>query len=217
LEPISTALAVKAGTELTDVAKESSKSFLTAVLREPGEALGGLLGDKIRERRHSNLIKITARAQERLKAAGVTPKEIPLSIIHPALEAASLEEDPDLQEMWANLLASTAGPRTEEDGVAPSFATILKELRARDVKFLNALFMEAWGCRGRQPGVNEVEDVKFYKEQLYIVYSKVGLSRFVLGGTPSSKDWENKDFMADVSNVILSVDTFERNRVFVEV
>jgi hypothetical protein len=140
LEPITTAIATKAATDITEVAKDSSKTFLSAVLHEPAEALGSLFGDKIRERRHANLIKIAARAQERLKAAGATPKQVPLSIIHPALEAASLEEDPDLQEMWATLLASAADPTNERAEATRSYLSVLRELTPNEVKFLNAWY-----------------------------------------------------------------------------
>ena len=48
---------------------------------------------------------------------GVEPKPVPLKVIQPLLEAASLEEEPDIQELWARLLATAstragvAGPR----------------------------------------------------------------------------------------------------------
>src|SRR5438067_914766 len=131
-------LATKTAMALAETGKEEAKGFLKTVLRAPGEALGGLLADAINERRHANLIKIAGRAQERLSSASVSAKEVPLSIIHPAIEAASLEEDPDLQEIWANLLANAADPRAEQP-MPPSFPTILRELSARDVKFLNAM------------------------------------------------------------------------------
>jgi Abortive infection alpha len=141
MDPIMTTLAKTAEAGLAEASKENSQSFLKAVLHEPAQELGALLGDKIRERRHANLIKTTSRAQERLKEAGLTAKEVPLSIIHPALESASVEEDPDLQEIWANMLANAANPESP-DAVAPSFPAILKELRPVDVKFLATLHEE---------------------------------------------------------------------------
>lgn len=60
-----------------------------------------------------------------------------MSIIHPALEAASLEEDFDLQEVWAHLLANAADPRAAAPRVIPAYAAILGELTSPDFKFLN--------------------------------------------------------------------------------
>ena len=44
---------------------------------------------------------------------GVPPRAVPLKIIHPLLEACSLEEDEDLQSILANLLAGAANPNDE--------------------------------------------------------------------------------------------------------
>src|SRR5690349_16943252 len=139
MDPITTALAKTAEAALGEAVKENSQSFLRAVFHDPAQELGALLGDKIRERRHANLIKATSRAQERLKASGHTATEVPLSIIHPALEAASVEENPDLQETWANMLANAAD-LDNPGAVAPSFPAILKELRPVDVRFLAVLY-----------------------------------------------------------------------------
>ncbi len=140
MDPV-TSLAVKAVDNLSEAATKQAEGFLTTVLLAPLEAFGGLLADKINARRHANLIIITLGATERLKNAGVSPRAVPLSIIHPAIEAASLEEEPSLQETWANMLANAANPR-EPNIVLPSFPVILKELTAGHVKFLDALFME---------------------------------------------------------------------------
>jgi hypothetical protein len=105
---------------------------------------------------------------------------VPLSIIHPALEAASLEEDDDLQDTWANLLANAADVR-QPDVMSPSFPLILKELGAREVKFLDVLYQHA---------EDQVKDVKFrrlldrrflgsHKQRLGIPQEhKIGLVRF---------------------------------------
>jgi Abortive infection alpha len=58
------------------------------------------------------------------------------------IEGASLEEDPNLQDKWANLMANAADPRRKYD-ISPLFQTILRELSPRDALFLDALH-EAW-------------------------------------------------------------------------
>lgn len=202
MDPITTTLAKTAEASLAKAAKENSHSFLKAVLHEPAQELGGLLGDKIRERRHANLIKATSRAQERLKAAGRTPNEVPLSIIHPALEGASVEEDPDLQEMWANLLANTANPDSP-DAVAPSFPGILKELRPADVKFLATLYEEfVLPDIGVKPAHTTLSPCISYKSFKYVL-EKSGLSQQKKGNRrdryfAASRDTQELTFILDV-------------------
>jgi hypothetical protein len=55
------------------------------------------------------------------------------------VEGASLEEEPSMQERWANLLANAADPR-QKSPVEPIFTTILKEITSREAKLLDALY-----------------------------------------------------------------------------
>lgn len=137
MEPVATAL-VKAGTEAADVLVQKSEQFLHIVLGAPAKAFGGLIADKINARRHANLVKITVKAKQRLDEAGISPKEVPLKIIHPLLESASLEESPELQAMWAALLAGTASEGTESQFAG--FVEILKQLSTQEARFLKALW-----------------------------------------------------------------------------
>jgi len=122
-----------------------------------------------------------------------------------------------VQDIWANLLANAAGPYGDDE-VTPSFPTILMELRARDVKFLDALFREATSKLRTTAGVRNIEKIKFSKVDLYIVYSGAGLAKFpVFQTSPHAEGDDPEDFREDASDMDLSLDTFERNRVFVKV
>jgi len=139
MDPVTTAVVHTAATEAL---KKESEGFLKAVLGEPAKALGGILTDRVNNRRFANLVKITVKAKRTLDEAGVSPKEVPLKIIHPMLEAASLEEDPDLQTGWANLMANAADPR-ENDKILPTFAAILGELTPGHALLLSSLYEDA--------------------------------------------------------------------------
>src|SRR5258708_32946363 len=106
MEPVTTAAITAVTKESAQALEKEARGFIGTILGEPAKALGGLLGDKVNKRRHGNLIKIVVQAKRKLAEAGVSPKEVPLKIIHPLLEAASLEEDETMQAMWANLLAN---------------------------------------------------------------------------------------------------------------
>jgi hypothetical protein len=172
MEPITTGI-VKAGAkEVTSELKKESDGFLKAIYGEPAKALGGLFADKINKRRHHNLITITAEAKRKLKDAGVSPKEVPLSIIHPALEAASLEEHPDLQQTWANLLGNAADPR-QSKLTSPSFPIMLRELRSKDVRFLSRLYEIILGQIaefGKVAIIRSVQDCHYSEYELLGMY-----------------------------------------------
>ena len=195
--------------------KNAGESFLSAVLDEPKRAIGGLLADKINSRRHRNLIVIAAQAKRNLAEAGVSPKEVPLSIIHPALEAASLEEDTNLQTVWANLLANVADPR-QTNKVLPSFPIILKELTGRDVKFLDALYTITIKTIKRQkPFPPKIDKIKFREIELKDVYAKAGLSRQPRFHTRSMADWQKhaEELEADLNEFCLTLETVQRQEI----
>jgi hypothetical protein len=132
----------KIGEQAISVLETEAETFLQALITDPAKELGGLLKDKIRSIRHSNLIRIVVSAKRKLQDAGISPREVPLKIIHPLLENASLEEDDDLQERWSNLLANAADPAHKQT-IRPSFIAILKELTPKDALFLDTLFEAA--------------------------------------------------------------------------
>lgn len=128
-DPVTTGVALAAALQVAKQAQE----FIAAASGHPGENLGTILG-KITHRRIENAEGVLSSAHLTLLNIGVTAKAIPLSILHPALEAASLQEDDVLRQTWANLLANAADPR-QRNKVAPSFPAILKELSAYDAKW----------------------------------------------------------------------------------
>jgi hypothetical protein len=199
-------LVTKTAEALSEAGKERAKGFISAVFHAPGEALGGLFADAINERRHANLIKIAGRAQERLTKAGVSAKEVPLSVIHPAIQAASLEEDPELQEVWANLLANAADPRAVHP-MPPSFPNILKELSSREVKLLDVLFQMTIGSsRG------------FNDKDLSEAFSNARLARFVWseGMTYVDMGLRREDRDTDQRNLGMCMDTLRRHELVIE-
>jgi hypothetical protein len=77
----------------------------------PEDLVGLLGGDWLKARRMENFARIAGKARERLKTRHVDAPEPPrLSILLPLIVAAADEEDDDLQDMWARLLAAVADP-----------------------------------------------------------------------------------------------------------
>jgi hypothetical protein len=103
------------------------------------EQIGGMLTDEFAARRRIRRIGLFTKVQAAINNARIDPRQIPDNIWVPILQEASLQDDEDLQEKWANLLANAADPR-ETNPVLPSFSLILKEFTSREARFLDALY-----------------------------------------------------------------------------
>ena len=85
------------------------QGFLNAILGPASSEVGELIADNIKFVRWKNALKILEKAQKEMEIRGIQSKEIPLKILFPILEGASLEsDDENLQAKWSNLLTSAA-------------------------------------------------------------------------------------------------------------
>lgn len=107
-------------------------------------AIAGMFSPKaatyLTKRRIDSLLAVTRAANEKLNRAGITEQErqfCALKLGIPLIESASLEEDPKLQELWANLLANLLNP-AYTDEIRTLFIDIIKKLTPLDAAVLNA-------------------------------------------------------------------------------
>jgi len=85
-----------------DVAKE----FLQKLIGPSLEEVGLLLKESIALWRFKNQVVILKKANEICDRRGIKPSPLSLKLLCPLMDAASLEEDPDMQSKWAALLAN---------------------------------------------------------------------------------------------------------------
>lgn len=85
-----------------------AKDFLGKLISPAVEEMGLLLSDNIKYLRFKNQVRILNKAEKYVKKKNIQIKEIPLKILVPLLENASLEEDEDIQDKWANMIANLA-------------------------------------------------------------------------------------------------------------
>jgi hypothetical protein len=206
--------------EATDIIKKESESFISAVLGETAKALGGWIADSINGRRHRNLIHITVDAKRRLADAGLSPKEVPLKIINPMLEAASLEEEASLQNMWANLLANAADPR-QLRSVTVAFPAILKELRSTDARFLDGLYdnsVKVVDAQRTSGAFSYLQNVKYRWDELIEIYTTLGLSQISpLYGVSQDFYDRNRDAIdSDIAEFELMLSILKRHNLLEE-
>ncbi len=116
---------IERGTELA--------MFVARVLGTvPEDVIGFLIGDPLHELRQHTLTGILRAAFEKLRARGVeTAKPIRPGPGKEAFEAASLETDETLQDMWAALLANAMNPN-KDTSLQHIFIDALKRMEPID-------------------------------------------------------------------------------------
>jgi hypothetical protein len=138
---------------------------------------------KIAEARREIAQEVLSKAQEMLREAGAEPRPVvPLKTVVPLLQYASLEEDEDLQERWAALLANAVG----SSDVHPFFPQALSQLGPIEARLLDFMYghaMKFSGPRAHDPerDLKEHDFGVAYQEYVQITKSSY---------PPYSPDWQ---------------------------
>jgi len=96
--------------------------------------------DEAKFERWENAQKLMIKAKKIIDDSQKEIKKPPLKISTPLLENASLENEEDLQNKWANLLANSL---TWEKNITPAYIEILKELSTLEVHILDKIYNDA--------------------------------------------------------------------------
>jgi len=75
------------------------------------EELGLTLRDRVRLFRFERQVRLLGQFKGICEKAGIEPKAVRIPLLFDILDRATLEEDDNLQDLWANLLANAADPR----------------------------------------------------------------------------------------------------------
>jgi Abortive infection alpha len=115
--------------------------FLSRVLGEPIEAAVGMFSDRLKFMRFERGVRLAARYNEIMAQRGLNSdyQSVPPKLALPIIEQATIEEDNELQDLWANLLASAHDPGLNGI-VRTAFVDILKQMEAVDVRVLNFVY-----------------------------------------------------------------------------
>jgi hypothetical protein len=111
------------------------------VIGEPVESAVGMLSDRLRFMRWERQLRMVDRCEEiirRRKIEGET-RPVPPKLALPIFENASLEEDDQLQDLWANLLSSALDPNFNGT-LRNAFIDIIKQLEIVDAHILSYLY-----------------------------------------------------------------------------
>lgn len=119
-----------------DITPELSR-FMGTIAGTTVFELGELSAAEIRFWRFKRSVRHAQKAKAILDDAGISPQAVPFRTLVPLIESASLEEDDDLTDRWAALLANAAGGTV---GVPPSFPSVLRELEPVEAMMLDYVY-----------------------------------------------------------------------------
>jgi hypothetical protein len=135
-------------------ALENVTDILNKLAGPLAEEVGLTLGDRAREYRIKNAVKIFARVKKMLAQAGIQPTSIPPRLFLPAIDAATVEAEETLQERWAALLANASDPE-RRNTVLPSYVEVLKQLTPEESLVLDRVHDQVTVNGSHQPTITE--------------------------------------------------------------
>lgn len=120
--------------------QDAVNKFFSGIVPEFIKDGVGILSDQLKFWRWKNQVSIIKNAQAKIESSGLTKKQIPLKVLVPIIQNSSLEEEDNMQEKWANMLANAATGRID---ISPNYAGILNELSTIEVKLLEQIYKES--------------------------------------------------------------------------
>ncbi|MGY4526842.1 Abi-alpha family protein [Pseudomonas sp. TE21394] len=101
----------------------------------------GIFEDKLKYLRWERSVRLAKKAEELMAQVGLTTpsRPIPLKLMLPLLQGATLEEDNELQDRWAALLVNAANANFNGE-IRRSYAVILEQLTSLDARVLDAIY-----------------------------------------------------------------------------
>lgn len=127
------ALVIKTGVEQMFVPLHE---LLDKLLGPAATEVGLSLGDSVKVWRLKRQIRLLQEVKRIIDQSGKDIKPIATRLFFPVLDAASIEDDDEMQTRWASLLANEA---TDVGSVHPSFIDVLRQLAPDDAQLLDKL------------------------------------------------------------------------------
>ena len=135
---------------VTEVAKTTGKAldtvqglgeFVARFIGGPLEQASGIAEDRLKYSRWERQIRMMKRADEFMKEQGLEmpSRPVPMKVAIPLFQAAFLEEDNDLQDMWGRLLVNAGDAESGAD-VTRAFVDILESFGLLDAQVLQAIY-----------------------------------------------------------------------------
>lgn len=166
----------KATSKGLDILRDAAP-FIERVFGPPVENAVGLVSDRLQYFRLTQFLSLRERVTNRLNKQGITDtRSVPPYIALPLIEAATITESDDIQELWAGLMANALDPAFKED-IRSAYISIIKDLSPLDARVLQLVndgvnnFAQTWSSGEEYPSFQLskfVEDVGVDGEELEI-------------------------------------------------
>ncbi len=144
---------------------EKSGRFLNRVFGGMIEDSVGIVADRIRFFRLKNFAILHENTRRILREKGYTEDTNTRVVLPkvgvPLIESATLEEDPELQVLWAQMLANAMDPDSEVD-VKLRHVALLREMEPLDVRILHACHQEKMADHDKVP----LDEVLFERKRI---------------------------------------------------
>ena len=118
---------------------EWTTDLLKKLAGSAAEELGLTFRDSLRMFRAKRAVRFLEQFKKTCTNAGIDPRAIKVSLLFDIFEGATLEENDDLQDMWANLLTNAADSR-ERVLVRSAFPQILRQISKEEAVYLSEMF-----------------------------------------------------------------------------
>lgn len=144
-DPISqTAKAVQDVAKTTGKAIDAAQNFggfISRYVAGPLEQGMGIFEDKLKYMRWERQVRLMQRAEVLQREAGLSgpTRAIPLKLAVPLFEAASLEDDDHLQDLWARLLVNAANGSSHVS-LQRAYIAILEQLTPFEASILETIY-----------------------------------------------------------------------------
>lgn len=160
----------------------------------------GLMADRLKHFRIKNAISLQEKTEAILKEKGVEEYQpIAAKIALPLIENATLEDEDELQTLWAKLLANGLDGHSK---IEKRFVSVLKELTSSEAKFFEKIMKVAANqpkshCLEANYDIHSVQiDALTHFQQLGLITPAIQESKMGdgLSGPPIVSNWGLKKF-----------------------
>lgn len=125
--------------KIVDAGREFG-GFVAQYVGRPLEQAMGIINDRLSYTRWANQLRLMQRADALRKEAGIAElRPLPFKLAIPLLEAAAIEDDAYLQDMWAKLLVNSANPAKDIE-ITRSYISILEQLTPFTARLLEMIY-----------------------------------------------------------------------------
>jgi Abortive infection alpha len=115
------------------------ESIVKTLAGPAAEEIGLSFRDSVQVWRFKRQVRLFERVKKICNDAGIKPQAVKPSLLFDVVDKATLEEDDDLQDRWANLLANAADSRGMVL-VKTAFPDILRQISREEAAYIDDLF-----------------------------------------------------------------------------